>query len=127
MQGLDAYVEKAMIALTLRILANLVASPRRGGTPVDTGWARANWIPQISTAAIETAGTRKGVSRSAQISGQKAVVNYKLSNGPIFISNNVPYIVHLNNGSSKQAPRAFVQAAIVRAIQRTFKVDPVVE
>ncbi len=39
----------------------------------------------------------------------------KYRGGRLFLSNNVPYISRLNDGSSGQAPAGFVQAAIARA------------
>ena len=117
-QALNGFVEKLMISLSLQVLANLTASPARGGTPVDTGWARANWVPSITTPAKGTVGSRDAVSRSGQSTGKASLISYRLTSGPIHITNNVPYIGRLNDGSSKQAPRAFVQAGIARAIQK---------
>jgi hypothetical protein len=41
---LEKFVEKQIVRLTLEATANFVQA-----TPVDTGWARANWVPQIGT------------------------------------------------------------------------------
>jgi hypothetical protein len=38
----EGFAEKVVRKLALDIVANLVAAPSEGGTPVDTGWARAN-------------------------------------------------------------------------------------
>jgi hypothetical protein len=38
------------------------------------------------------------------------------SGGSIFIANNLPYIVPLNNGHSQQAPMGFIQTAILNGI-----------
>lgn len=113
---LNAFVEKTMVALALQIIANLVASPSRGGTPVDTGWARANWAPNIGAPLAQTIGSRpkRGGSGIAP-ANPVGILGYSLGQGPIYITNNVPYIQQLNAGSSKQAPAGFIQTAIARA------------
>lgn len=115
--SLDKYINLVLRALVLDITANLQRAPSEGGTPVDTGWARANWIPQIGQPAAGTAGSPENVSAAASESGKAAVAaGYSYLNGPAHITNNVPYIVRLNEGSSKQAPSGFVQRAIIKAI-----------
>lgn len=117
-QSLDRFTEKLVKRLALNVTANLIET-----TPVDTGWARANWVPKIGNPRTRTAGTRVAaengqIDRSPQANGQLAILGYKL--GPsIFISNNVPYIKKLNAGSSRKAPAAFVQSAILRAVKQT--------
>jgi hypothetical protein len=98
-------------ATALEIDANLRASPDQGGTPVDTGNARANWIPSI------------GQPHDGEVSGNGAhdagvaqLARYQLSAGPVHITNAAPYIDALNHGSSKQAPALFVESAIDRAL-----------
>lgn len=120
--SLEAFLDRIMKKLTLDIVANLVSAPDTGyGTPVDTGWARANWVPQIGSPRTTTVGTREQAEAgSVSLAGQQgglATVATTYKFGPrIFISNNVPYIVHLNEGSSRQAPRGFVQNAIAKAV-----------
>jgi len=108
----------------LDIVANLQRSPGQGGTPVDTGWARANWIPVLGQPSRRPAPqpTNQDVSAAAAaLSGQQEAaiagiaLSYTLAKGAVTIANNVPYIVALNEGSSKQAPRGFVQSAIKEA------------
>ena len=117
-KSLEGFTQKLITRLTLNITANLVED-----TPVDTGWARANWVPNIGSPRTKTAGTRTSaedgnVDTAPQLNGQIAALNYKL--GPaIYVSNNVPYIKKLNAGSSTQAPAAFIQGAILRAIKQT--------
>jgi hypothetical protein len=95
-------------------------------TPRDLGWARNNWIPEIGPGPDAPAGSREesGISaaQAAQQQGIAAIaVTYRLGLGIITITNNVPYIVYLNEGSSQQAPAGFVQAAIFRAVQGANK------
>jgi len=124
--SLNGFVERVIKKLTLDIVANLVSAPGDGGTPVDTGWARANWIPQIGSARTTTAGSRsqaeKGLLPGDQQTGVAQVVTgYKLSRGAVHISNNVPYILRLDQGSSKQAPKGFVRRAIRKAVTRDLR------
>lgn len=124
-KSLTQYTERLLKKVTLDVTANLIED-----TPVDTGWARSNWVPKIGSAAEGDEGfdhsynNRKGkiqaiAGQSAlQGSGIASVSTYKLGEGSIFITNNVPYIVDLNEGTSKQAPRAFVEAAIARAVEQ---------
>lgn len=116
--ALETFIESIIKKITLDIVANLTAAPSEGGTPVDTGWARANWVPQIGTAPTGTVGSPANVTGAPQHAGAVAVAaGYKLDKGPVFISNNVPYILKLNAGSSQQAPKGFIQAAIAKAIR----------
>lgn len=120
-RALTAHVETAAKALVLAITANLIKA-----TPVNTGWARANWVPSIGTPYTATAGTEKSVSNADQQAGQASVLSYKLAGGLLYVSNNVPYIGILNYGSSKQAPAGFVELAIAQAlqeVQQKFSVD----
>lgn len=118
---LEAFSTRLIQRLALNCNANLIED-----TPIDTGWARANWVLQIGTPFDGTAGTRAQaeagqIDQSAQKIGEaKIAIGYKL--GPvIYNSNNVPYINELNDGSSAQAPAAFVQAAIFRAVEQTVR------
>jgi len=116
--SLERFLDRIMKKIALDIVANLVRAPSEGGTPVDTGWARANWIPNIGQPVSSPEGTREAVSNAGQQAGIATVVTgYRVASGrPIFISNNVPYIVFLNEGSSRQAPAGFVQRAIAKAV-----------
>lgn len=121
---LQKFVARVVAKITLDIVANLERPGSSGGTPVDTGWARANWVPSIGSPgpSVPTPPTRKGRRRGAgsraarQAAASTRLFGYKVRQGPVFISNGVPYIVNLNAGSSKQAPRNFVQANIRKAL-----------
>lgn len=102
-----------------KLVSNITANLRRD-TPVDTGWARANWVPNIGTRNEGTTGSPQSVSNSAQNTGLLAVqATYKISDGKVFISNNVPYIRRLNNGHSQQAPTMFIEASVARGVRQT--------
>lgn len=111
------FMTRVVIGITLDIVANLTDSPLRGGTPVDTGWARSNWIPYIGAGSLVPADSREDVSTSSQLAGIATISTvYRLKAGIISINNNVPYIGQLNAGTSTQAPRGFIQTAIRKAI-----------
>ena len=57
---LDRFTTELVIALSTNIVARLVET-----TPVDTGWARANWVPSIGVALDTTVGSPEGVSTAA--------------------------------------------------------------
>lgn len=122
-QSLEAFVELVVKKVTLDVVANLKAAPSEGGTPVDTGWARANWVPRLTTAFEGTAGTREQAERGSvdaatAAKGEADVLRFKLKDARVHVTNNVHYITELNDGSSRQAPRGFVQAAIAKAVTR---------
>ena len=115
LRELKGFTERLVQKIVLDATANL-----QEDTPIDTGWARANWIPSIGAPPTGPAGspTDVGAARSAQQAGVASIaVGYSLDQGNVTISNNVPYIRRLNEGSSSQAPSMFVQAAIARAVQ----------
>ena len=106
---LDARVAQVCAELAINIHAELVAT-----TPVDTGWARSNWLPAIG--APPTIGGTRAEASIEPTADLGAVLAFKLSDGQIFVSNHVPYIRHLNFGHSKQAPADFVEAAIDKVL-----------
>ncbi len=119
--SLKGFVEDIIKKIVLDVVANLQAAPAEGGTPVDTGWARANWVPNIGTPIDTVAGSR-AEAEAGSLSGDSAagvarvVTRYQLSMGAVYITNNVPYILKLDQGHSKQAPKGFVRRGIVKAI-----------
>lgn len=102
-----------------KLVSNITANLLRA-TPVDTGWARANWVPKIGSRNKGTVGSPSSVSPEDQTAGLLSVqTTYTLEKGKVFISNNVPYISKLNAGSSQQAPDMFIENAVNRAIAET--------
>lgn len=103
---LRAEVAAARNELAIEIDANL-----RAATPVDTGHARANWVPSVDSPAVaEVDGA------AAHDEGVVAVLNARLANN-VYVSNNAPYISRLIGGSSTQAPAGWDVEAIDRAMQ----------
>ena len=79
-------------------------------TPVDTGRAKANW--NIGLGAIDSRITKNTTFQA--IEPPKGA-----GKRPIYITNNLPYINKLENGSSKQAPTGMV-ALTMSSIQRSI-------
>lgn len=111
---LKQVVSKLVTKISLDVTDGLV---RR--TPVDVGWARANWIPSIGSPIEAPAGDREAVNTGPQQAGMAQLTQYRLGDGAVFITNNVPYIVRLNAGSSTQAPAGFVEAEIDAALKKS--------
>jgi len=109
--ALERAVERAVGEIAVNATANLIAT-----TPVDTGCARANWVPSIGAPHAGVVGAEGAPDTSAQRAGLADVLRFKLADGKAFVSNNVPYIGRLNAGSSTQAPAAFVEAAVAQAV-----------
>lgn len=124
---LDRFTRGEVIALALNVNANLRDSPPEG-TPIDTGWASANWVPTVGEPFTDPAidqvrdptPAQVAMRASAAEAGINEVLSWRNQDGPIFSTNNVPYIQPLNNGHSSQSPRGFVQAAIEKAIRMTY-------
>lgn len=100
-------------------------------TPVDTGRARSNWIASLGLPATqeiepyapgEGLGRGEGANAQAAIAQAQSEILTRRQGQDIYISNNLPYIEKLNDGSSAQAPANFVAKAIqaaVSAVRRT--------
>ena len=120
--GVDKVVRTAAIAVDEAVINK---------TPVDTGRARSNWIASIGAPTSETRqpfspGVKLGLGESANATAAKAeaasVINSRRFASAIFITNNVDYIGKLNNGSSLQAPKNFVQTSVQEGAQRVRQI-----
>ncbi len=91
-------------------------------TPVDTGRARSNWIAGLDAPAGEARtayapgkeGSTSGPNTQAALDqASEAIAGYDGEvNSEVHLTNNLPYIGVLNDGSSAQAPAGFVQSAV---------------
>lgn len=97
-------------------------------TPVDTGRARANWIAALNAPA---AGPVDGEDKSGSTAMRQAAGIAASYSGDrdvsIHITNNLPYIQRLNEGSSHQAPADFVRSALrggIVAVRGARLLDP---
>jgi hypothetical protein len=108
---IESLIERACKALILEINKELRRSGT--GTPVDTGHARASWIPAVGAPSlVEPVGTDTSLATACTAQ----VMAYKLAQGTLYLSNVAPYIRRLNAGHSQQAPIMFVELAIARAM-----------
>lgn len=86
------------------------------GTPVKTGRARNNWDVGLgepwraTTQEVDPSGAGAVARNNAKIATTKPGQD-------IYISNNLPYINRLNQGSSSQAPAGFVEEAVALGSQ----------
>lgn len=117
--------------VTVRATALAVDQTAVMATPVDTGRARSNWIVELNAprrATVEpyspgTGGSTAGANTTAALEQGRAVIStYNgLRDSAIAISNNLPYIGRLNEGSSAQAPAGFVQKAVQSGVREVRK------
>lgn len=123
---LRGYVRGEVVALGVNVNANLRDAPPLG-TPIDLGWASANWVPSLDRPHADATAERPDELSPAQVAGANAlaqqgineILGWDFNNGSIFSTNNVPYIRRLNEGWSKQSPTGFVAIAVERAVQQT--------
>lgn len=116
---LAKFTSMETVALAMDVQGNL-----QEDTPRDTGWARANWVLSTgapvddpAVAANKSPTPAQVVSaQTRQVGAIDELASYDISRGAIFTTNNVPYIIPLNEGHSAQAGAAFVQRAVGRAL-----------
>lgn len=124
---LEAFVEKSIRRLQIRCYQALTSA-----SPVDTGFFRAGWSPSAGApdrsspdAPANRADRAATTAQAAALLSSHATASeelarsFKLSQGAVWIVNNVRYGVYLNEGSSAQAPAMFVEMAIATAIRQT--------
>ncbi len=124
-KGAENVVIKLVDAATSHIIRLLELSLMQtlpSATPVDLGTARSGWTPNIGSPVTERIQakanddeTRAAAAQRLKANasrGAKVAAKYRVRQGEIFISNPVPWIIPLNEGSSAQAPAMFVQKAI---------------
>ena len=105
--------DKITRAATLDFFSGTIKS-----TPVDTGRARGAWTtgvgeePEASPERLDPGGsaaTAEVVANTPQGAGQE-----------VFLINDLPYIIELENGHSQQAPAGMVRINLAR-VQRIVK------
>ncbi len=105
-----------MVRATALIINQVIVNE----TPVDTGHARANWQIGISE-PITSEIDEEDPSGAATIERNAGTIRQAPPRKDIILSNNVPYIHKLNEGSSSQAPAQFVQMAVAQAVAAAKK------
>lgn len=111
-------ISAKVIDMALTNINILRSNPQEGGTPIDTGWASSNWIPSIAEPILSTAGSSMSIDNNSQEAGIASLLTWSPEKGDIWIVNNVPYIVILNEGHSTQAPAGFVERSIEEALKK---------
>ncbi len=106
---------RAIRTAGLAVLSGVVLS-----TPVDTGRARSNWLVGLNSPRRQTQPS-SGTSGTAAIVQGGQVLAAVRPGGTVFISNNLPYIVSLNRGSSPQASAGYV-GEVVNQVARDLDV-----
>ena len=105
---LKGFTAEETRAVALKALTGIVL-----GTPVDEGRARGNWQlsegqPIMTDVDLLDKGGSVAINKGVSVIQANRLKDYMV----FWITNNLPYIVPLNNGSSKQAPKFFVETAI---------------
>jgi len=108
----DKLIRQLALAVTMVVVKR---------TPVDTGRAKGNWQANLGGPAVGALPTPAGGEAQAvagAISRANEVAAQYRGGVPVHITNNLPYIQRLNQGSSDQAPAGFVQAAVAVAVRK---------
>jgi hypothetical protein len=111
---MDQVVRKVSLELLGRVVLK---------SPVDSGRFRSNWQVSIGTrpsgtvsyAGTETIGERagnKGPVYEATIAKSRGIANTANAGDTIYIANNLPYAMRLEEGYSGQAPAGMVTLAV---------------
>lgn len=122
--------EKLILAAgskVVRRLELLTYQALTSATPVATGFARASLTPavgspvskQLDRPATDEAARKDASSRLSDNKARAAAIaaTYKLGDGKVFLTYRAPYVVFLNEGSSSQAPKKFVERAIATSVR----------
>lgn len=88
-------------------------------TPVDTGRARGNWFPSINTPSNAVNPTASDRSGSGAINAAAGLIGRAEIGTVIWFTNNLPYILPLENGWSGQAPTGMVDINL-NAVQAQY-------
>lgn len=100
-------IKKAVQKITMEAFRRVILR-----TPVDTGRARANWSVsegQIGSTyeidVVDQSGNKTVATATRTVDGWDC-------HGSIFLSNNLPYIIPLEYGSSNQAPGGMIRLTV---------------
>jgi len=85
------------------------------GTPVDVGIARGGWVVSHGSPNLTPQETPDKEGNTTLARNEREIFAFKVGRD-MFISNAVFYIVFLDQGTSRQAPRLFSQEAAREAI-----------
>lgn len=93
-------IAKSMSAISFKLLGSVIKK-----TPVDTAHAKNNW--SLSEGKID-----RSISKKRDPSINANVLKNITGKKDIYLTNSVNYILELENGGSKQAPRGMVATTI---------------
>jgi len=110
-------IDKAFRGLVLQLYKEIIRD-----TPVDTGRARGNWQLAVGSAPSGEASRLEKGQGGNQLREANTRTSRPLEGKSIFIANNLPYIVPLEEGHSKQG-KGFVQRAMDRAEARVLAME----
>lgn len=110
-QKTDKRISQARRKIVLDLFRSVILD-----TPVDTGRARGNWQTNVGEAARGTID-RADKEGTAAIQDVLSTLSTLTDDEVIHLTNNLPYIIPLEQGSSQQAPHGMV-ARNVRRFQQ---------
>lgn len=110
-KGLSEFVLKLERTIIDEVATEVVRS-----TPVDTGYARGNWVPGLNSPPITPTSSLDPTGQAApgRIS---ALARFLRLGDTFYITNNAAYIELLNRGYSPQAAAQFVSRAVSRGVE----------
>jgi hypothetical protein len=107
---IDDFVKERVEVMAVELVADLVVK-----TPKDTTLAASSWILTLDEPTDLVVG-EPDITIPVEVA--KGMISARQSPyGTIYIQNNQDYIGDLNRGTSKKAPKMFVETAIARAIR----------
>jgi hypothetical protein len=125
-QALTRTVEHVVGRMQLRVYEALVEA-----TPIDTGFAKAGWVPSIGAPLPgppkQPARRSAAIAQAARLRARhrgwayKLAAFYRVRQGRVIITNVVEYLPQLNRGSSTQAPSMFIEQAALRGVKAAVR------
>lgn len=101
--SLDTTVRRAVLGMTREIVR---------ATPVDTGHARSNWFWGVyQSLEVDPTMSKNG---APSIGRATAFASNLKAGGVVYMTNNLPYIMALEFGSSQQAPAGMARTTVAR-------------
>lgn len=105
---------KKKVLLSQKKIAFDVLSGVVSMTPVDKGRAKGNWFISLGAPRVDYEWGRLDPSGNETISAGTQVIDQLQDYGAIYLTNNLPYILPLEKGHSRQAPAGMVRLSLDR-------------
>ena len=117
----DKFKEALDKDTTVNTVASVIFDSVIEGTPVDTSQAISNWTTSLSSPFKGVVNPhflgKKGSSRAESISTGKKnserTLKLRKGNQDVYITNNLDYIIDLENGKSKKQGKHFIKKAVM--------------